>query len=344
VRFVAIAALCAAAVAGAACAPRGARDARAAAPPTPPLAALAGASGWLNGPAPPESLAGRPVLLVAWSDADPRSLRLLREAADWQRAYGRAGLRVIGVHVPEFAFAADTAAPARALRRLGITLPVALDAGSRVASQLGVGDDLPDWVLVDAHGRRTLTAEGDAAARVHAALLSSLGLAPGGAAPVAPAAGGSARRVYCGTGRVPGGPLADAVPGRPLVFTSQFRYEEEGRAYTPYPIGRWTPTADGVVSARGGAADFVAMRYDGGRVDAVLGATAPARVWVMCDAGWVPAAERGDDLRVDSRGATYVSVDEPRPYALMRGGGGHVLRLSPDQPGITYYAFLFGDE
>ena len=64
----------------------------------------------------------------------------------------------------------------------------------------------------------------------------------------------------------------------------------------------------------------------------------------MCDDGWLPEAERGEDVRVDSRGATFVEVDEPRPYAIARGGAAHVLRLSPAAPGVTYYAFSFGAE
>jgi len=179
---------------------------------------------------------------------------------------------------------------------------------------------------------------------VQAAIVSRLGLAPGAAAPAGATPAPAAKRVYCGTGRIAQGPLAQVAPGTTQMFTAQFRYQEEGHAYVPYPVGRWTPTAEGVVSARGGAADYIAMRYEGGRVDAVLGAKARARVWVMCDDGWVPPAERGDDLQLDPHGGTFVTVDEPRAYALLRGGAAHVLRLSPEAPGITYYAFLFGDE
>jgi len=315
-----------------------------------PLAALTEASGWLDGgPVPADSLRGRTVLLVAWSDADPLSLRSLREAEAWQLAYGRFGLRVVGVHVPEFAFSADSATPARALRRLGVHLPVALDAGSRVGSRLGVGEELPLWVVVGADGRRVLAAAGDHAAEVQRGVLQALQHsrqdsrlllppAPSGAAPAA------RRRVYCGTSRVAGGPLANANPGETRTFTAQFRFQEQGQALTPYPVGRWTPSADGLTSARGGAADYVAIRYDGGRVDAVLGALAHARVWVMCDDGWLPAVERGDDVHADARGATFVEVSEPRPYAIVRGGGAHVLRLSPEGPGVTYYLFEFGGE
>ena len=317
--------------------------------PAEPLVALGEASGWIASPLPVDSLRGRVVVLIVWSDTEPLSLRLLREAEAWQQAYGRFGLRVVGVHEPEFAFSADSAAPASALRRLGVRLPVALDAGSRVGSRLGVGDRLPLWIVVGPDGRSVRTAEGDRAEEVLLAAIGALRRTPGGAGleplPAAPEAATHAptvaRRVYCGVSRVAGGPLANASPGGAQTFTVQFRFQEQGVAYTPYPVGRWTPSADGVTSARGGAADYLAIRYDGGRVDAVLGAREPARVWVMCDDGWLPAAERGGDVRVDARGATFVEVEEPRPYAIVRGGGAHLLRLSPEAPGVTYYVFSF---
>src|SRR5206468_3440298 len=65
------------------------------------------------------------------------------------------------------------------------------------------------------------------------------------------------RRIYCGTSRVTSGPLQGAVPGKPQTFTALFRYQEQGRAFTPYPVGRWTPSAEGLTSARGGPSDFL---------------------------------------------------------------------------------------
>jgi len=312
-----------------------------------PLAALTDAEGWIGGDSiSVDSLRGHTVLLIAWSDADPLCLRLLRDADAWQQAYGRFGLRVVGVHVPEFAFSADSAAPARALRRLGVRIPVALDAGSRVASRLGVRMSLPLWVVVGPDGRRRLAVEGDRGDEVQRAVVATLRTSSGEAwsAPLPPGAGSAPavpRRVFCGSSRVTDGPLADVTPGEVQTFTAQFRYQEQGHAFTPYPVGRWKPSADGVTAARGGASDFVAIRYDGGRVHAVLGAPTPHRVWVMCDDGWLPAAERGEDVSADSRGATYVDVAEPRPYEIVRGGGAHVLRLSPEAPGVTYYLFVF---
>jgi hypothetical protein len=319
-----------------------------------PLAALEHASGWLDSaPWTADSLAGKSVLLVVWSDTDPVSLSVLPEAEAWQHAFGRFGLRVVGVHVPQYSFAADSAVPARALRRIGVHLPVALDGGLEISTQLGMGETLPLWVLADRAGRLEYRAEGARTPAVAAAIAELLqrehpesGIAPGVATvatePMA------VRRVFCGASRVGAGPLAHATPGRTETYTAEFRYQEEGEAYTPYPVGRWTPTAEGLTAARGGASDFVSIRYDGGTAEVVMGAgeaaRTPVKVWVLSDDAWVPEAQRGADIEADTRGATYVEVSETRLYSIARGGGRHVLKLSPEAPGVTIHELAFVPE
>jgi hypothetical protein len=83
--------------------------------------------------------------------------------------------------------------------------------------------------------------------------------------------------------------------------------------------------------------------YDGGQVWAVLAppATGASRVWVLCDDHWLAENQRGADVQLDARGGTYVNVTEPRAYAIANTGRGHVLRVSPDAPGVTLYEFAF---
>jgi hypothetical protein len=150
------------------------------------------------------------------------------------------------------------------------------------------------------------------------------------------------RTVYCGTARAPGGPLRGATTGVAQPFTAQFRFQVEGRPFVPYPVGWWTPDADGVTAARGGAANFVAIRYDGGDVYAVLSPPpgGAARLWILSDDGWLPRGSLGEDARLDARGAAYVDVTEPRLYWIARSSGRHVLKLSPDQAGVTLHAAI----
>jgi hypothetical protein len=65
------------------------------------------------------------------------------------------------------------------------------------------------------------------------------------------------------------------------------------------------------------------------------------RVWVLRDEQWLTADALGADARRDARGASYVDVSEPRLYALCRERAGeHVVKLSPDAPGLTVYALI----
>jgi hypothetical protein len=99
-----------------------------------------------------------------------------------------------------------------------------------------------------------------------------------------------------------------------------------------------------LTAARGGAENFVALRYDAGALGAVLGppGSGPARVWVLRDDRWLTVAEAGADVRIDGRGASFVMVDHPRLYAIAgMTRGEHVIKLSPDVPGTTIYALTF---
>ncbi len=155
------------------------------------------------------------------------------------------------------------------------------------------------------------------------------------------------RTIYLGVGRADEGPLATAHAGRAQPFTAQFRFEVEGKSFVPYPVGWWTPVADGLTSAHGGAATYIALRYEDGALDAVISpppasqsGQGQARVWILSDERWLPSQALGQDARLDARGASYVDVDEPRLYRIARGAGTHEVKLSPDAPGVTFHALL----
>jgi hypothetical protein len=85
---------------------------------------------WLNAPfVRVSTLLGRAVSLVwFWDCASLNSLRALPYVREWHRRYSQAGLRVIGVHSPQFDFGAKPEIVERALARLEIEFPVALDS------------------------------------------------------------------------------------------------------------------------------------------------------------------------------------------------------------------------
>jgi hypothetical protein len=304
---------------------------------------------WVNGPPlPPDSLRDHLVALVIWTESEPLSLELLPEAEAWHRAYARHGVRVVGIHAPSFAFGADTSVTAGVARRLGLTFPIVLDPSYEVSGGPGVPESRPAVVVVNRDGRALLSASGGTLSQVDYQLRRAIlaadqdaGLPLGDSPP--PASPRSQRLVHLGVSRVEHGPLAGRAPGEPVTFTAQFRFQEEGDAYVPYVVGRWIPEIDGVIAARGGAANYVSIRYDGGDAWAVLSPpeTNDSRLWILADDEWLTREEAGDDVGFDPRGAAYLLIDRPRIYSIARTRSRRVLKLSPESPGVTFHSLVF---
>jgi hypothetical protein len=119
--------------------------ARLRAPDHPPIPAPEFPPGveWLNAPfARVDKLMGRHALLVEfWDFARVNSLRTLPYLKAWHERYSEKGLAVIGVHTPGYSFGRERAAVERAVGRLGLTYPVALDPDFEVWRAYGV----PGW-------------------------------------------------------------------------------------------------------------------------------------------------------------------------------------------------------
>src|SRR5713101_7094324 len=92
-----------------------------------------GISHWLNTPGERpltlRSLRGKVVLVDFWTYSCINCIRTLPHLRAWYAAYHRAGLEIVGVHTPEFAFEHVLGNVRRATRDLHVTWPVALDNG-----------------------------------------------------------------------------------------------------------------------------------------------------------------------------------------------------------------------
>lgn len=335
-----------------------------AAPPGEPVEPLARvmrpalpADGWLvGGPMTADSLAGRISVLVVFSSVHPTTPAALPIAQAWHDAYARYGVRVIGVHAPEYAFATDPAVPERLWRSLGLTFPLVHDPSLGVLAALGSHTNDVQVFVADTSGalqkpRTIRDAVADGAIAEHAIRvllrrtqpavpfpdddLHALARLEMPRAPV--------RSVRLGVPAQTRGPLGGLAPGPARPFTAQFRHQIEGEAFVPYPVGWWAPRADGLEAARGGATNFVAIRYDAARVGVVVSppAARTAKLWLLGDEHWLGRDELGADAKQDASGASYVAVGAPGLYLIARGQGERVLKISPDEPGTTIHAFTF---
>jgi len=93
--------------------------------------AFAGISDWLNTPrGKPLTIAGlrgKVVLIDFWTYSCINCLRTIPHLQAWYAAYHKDGLDIVGVHTPEFAFEHVPSNVEGAVKRLGVTWPVALD-------------------------------------------------------------------------------------------------------------------------------------------------------------------------------------------------------------------------
>jgi thiol-disulfide isomerase/thioredoxin len=87
-----------------------------------------GISHWLNTkPLSLDGLRGKVVLIDFWTYSCINCLRTLPHLEEWDMQYRSKGLVIVGVHTPEFAFEHDLGNVRKAVAKLNVRYPVALD-------------------------------------------------------------------------------------------------------------------------------------------------------------------------------------------------------------------------
>ncbi len=118
-----------------------------------PLPPLDGATGWLNSkPLTPASLRGKVVVVDFWAYSCINCLRAMPYVNAWYRHYKDAGLVVLGVHSPEFAFEKDIENVRAAVKKFDIQYPVALDSNLAIWKAFN-NKFWPAHYFVDAKGQ-----------------------------------------------------------------------------------------------------------------------------------------------------------------------------------------------
>lgn len=290
-------------------------------------------------------------LFVMWDGTDPSGFEALQRVEAWHEAYTRFGLAVTGVHFASAVPFGDSVAVAAVAARLGLRFatavsghapPPALVSG-RGPTALLIDEGLagPFWLGEPSQVRALEERIRAGLRRRHPeANFPSDG---GTVEEAVPAEVSPWQALTLTPQLVPrSSPLAGARLDRPQAFTVQFRFQEEKAFGVPVPVGWWTPHAEGLEAARGGGANFIAIRYHAARVELVMApaVSGPTRVWLLLDEHWMTPNAAGADVRFDARGAAYVVVDAPRVYEIARGGS-HVLKVSPDESGVLFQTFYF---
>jgi cytochrome c biogenesis protein CcdA/thiol-disulfide isomerase/thioredoxin len=298
---------------------------------------------WFNTPGDrPETLAslrGRVVLVDFWTYTCINCIRTLPYLKAWDRRYRSAGLTIVGVHTPEFAFEHDAGNVARAIGRFGIRYPVVQDNDDGTWNAYG-NQYWPADYLIDATGQVRYATYGEGGYDKTETAIRTL-LADAGerrlgrtASPrgVVVPTRQTTPETYLGTRRAQGwlGPpragrhtydrVAGALPLNAFVLG-----------------GTWDVGPEPATAVAGATID---AEIDAKRAYLVLSSARgrPRPVQVLLDGVPVGAGTAGADAR---RGRVTVTTQRLYDLVSLPRAGRHRLTLR-FAPGVSGYAFTFG--
>ncbi len=128
--------------------------------------AISGIASWFNTPGnAPAVTTGKVTLVDFWAYSCINCQRAIPHVEAWYKNYAAAGLQVIGVHTPEYAFEHVASNVQAGAKRIGITYPVAIDNNLTTWDNFS-NDSWPAEYLIDSTGeiRHVGIGEGDYAA------------------------------------------------------------------------------------------------------------------------------------------------------------------------------------
>jgi cytochrome c biogenesis protein CcdA/thiol-disulfide isomerase/thioredoxin len=115
--------------------------------------AFQGVDAWINSkPLTIQRLRGKVVLVDFWTYSCINCLRTLPHLEAWDKRYRKAGLVIVGVHTPEFAFEHVVSNVRQATKRLDVRYPVAIDNEYKTWDAYG-NNVWPAEYLIDRTGR-----------------------------------------------------------------------------------------------------------------------------------------------------------------------------------------------
>ena len=311
---------------------------------------LDGATGWINSPPLTVSaLRGKVVLVDFWTYTCINWMRTAPWLRTWAEKYKDAGLVVIGVHSPEFAFEQDPARVKHFTAAMDLRYPVAIDSRHAIWQAFD-NQYWPALYVIDAQGRIRHTQFGetdyDKAEAIFRQLLEDAGakelppITPAiGEGPEAAADWASLKtpETYTGAARTdrfasPGGIVGE----KPHAYTTPERLHENQWALT----GDWTMERESARSNLGNAR--VQFRFHARDVHVVMGSAmeGPVRIRVTID-GKPPGDAHGTDIDADGSG----TVSEYRMYQLIRQSPpieDRTVEILFFDRGVALFAFTFG--
>ena len=315
-----------------------------------PAAELVGGV-WLQGDPVQIQGSGKPVLVDFWDYTCLNCLRTLPYVREWYERYAEHGLRVVGVHTPEFSFAKNPDHVRRAMEGLEIPYPVVLDADFKIW-QAYENRYWPAKYFVDAAGLLRAQHFGEGGYGESEALIQiMLREQEGFSADLPPVMepmraedvpGAVCYRVtpelYCGYARGVIGNVGAIAPDKPMTYRDHGKHLEG----TLYLEGDWLLASESLARPFGAAGPSrLHLSYMAVDVNLVLHPPITGDVGtlrVLLDGAPISADRAGEDVEDGE-----VAVSHPGMYRLVRGGDAerHELTLETESDGLATFAFTF---
>ena len=282
------------------------------------------AEGWVNSkPLRLADLRGKVVLVDFWTYSCINCLRTIPYLNKWYDQYKDRGLVIVGIHTPEFGFEGQQVNVDDAVKRFGITFPVAQD--NEYATWKGYDNFAwPGFYLIDQQGRIVFTKYGEGEYdRTENRIRKLLGIED----TVARDDGPDLSRVqtpemYFGTAHE----SHQSANQNPAAGSKMYELPGTLRSIEFALSGTWSRTAErATLDSDHGA---ITLRFNAAKVHLVAGAATPIEVIVHVDGG-TPHS---------------VLVARPQLYTLYDGSDyrEHTLQIEIPARGFDAYSFTFG--
>lgn len=312
------------------------------------------------------------VMIDFWTYTCINCIRTLPYLKQWHDKYADRGLVIIGVHTPEFEFEKSLDNVKEAVEGFEIKYPVVQDNNYWTWNAFN-NRYWPAKYLIDTDGyiRYSHFGEGkyDETEQAIRLLLEEADQAVSDIADdenpvrmVAPNAlssrspDGLTRELYAGTHRNYSA-LRSGIRA-PYVLNEEYykrantdvEYSDPGdwQNHHIYLHGLWHNGEESLRHARTTEdfEDYMGLRFNAVDVNVVLQTQSdtPYTVQIRMDGEPLTSETAGPDIWFDAEGRSFITVDEPRLYALVRLNAfeGHELTLSSNSDEFEVFAFTFG--
>ncbi|MDE2029483.1 MAG: cytochrome c biogenesis protein DipZ [Alphaproteobacteria bacterium] len=303
----------------------------------PPAPEIAGITHWFNSkPLTLAQLKGKVVLVDFWTYSCINCIRTLPYIESWYKKYANDGFVVVGVHAPEFPFEGKPGNVAAAIKKFGITYPVAMD-NNFVTWKNYHNEYWPAHYLIDRDGHVVGSHFGEGGySETEDEIRKLLGLAPTAKAAPDPDVASlfQTPETYLGYDRARSFADGEVAPDTAHDYRFPATLDRDQWALN----GTWTVGGKHITADGKGAS--LRLHFTAGKVYLVLGSETRHAIRATLKLNGTPI---GNNAGKDAPGGT-VTVDRYRLYELVSQPAvkDGILTLTADGPGLQAYAFTFG--